>query len=81
MKSQQEIEIQQRAKLKELIEWVGSQTRLAHELGVTKQVVNNWVARGRISAACAILVEEKTAGLFTKEALRPDVTVWSNSNV
>ena len=81
MKSQEEIKKQQSNKLSELLVWVGSQTRLAHELDVTKQTVGNWVSRGRISAACAVLVEEKTAGLFTKEMLRPDVTTWSNKNV
>lgn len=76
MKSIAIIKQQQQEQLNKLIEWVGSQTRLADELGVTKQTVHNWLSRGRISAVCATLVEEKTAGLFKRTDLRPDVVVW-----
>lgn len=76
MKSIAIIKKQQQEQLNKLIEWVGSQTRLADELGVTKQTVHNWLIRGRISAVCATLVEEKTAGLFKRTDLRPDVVVW-----
>ena len=76
MKSQADIEKQQKEQLTKLIEWVGSQRRLADELNVSKQVVGNWVARGRISATCATLVEKKTDGLFKRDSLRPDVINW-----
>lgn len=76
MKSIKEIKKQQRDELIKLVEWVGSQARLARELNTSNQVVYSWVKRGRISATAAMMVEKKTDGLFTKESLRPDVTAW-----
>ena len=78
MKSELQIKQQQKEQLYKLTAWVGSQRRLADELGVSKQTVNNWIKRGRISAVCATLVEEKTTGLFKRDDLRPDVIVWSD---
>ena len=72
----EEIERAQRVELLHLIAWVGSQTRLASQLNVSRQTVHNWVSRGRISALKAIEVEDKTDGLFKKEVLRPDVIEW-----
>ena len=68
-------EMEQR-KLTELVEYVGGQASLARFLGVSRQSVNEWVSRGRISATAAIEVENLTNGLFKKEDLRPDVTQW-----
>ena len=76
MKSELQIKAQQKEQLYKLTEWVGSQRRLADELGVSKQTVHNWIKRGRISAVCATLVQEKTDGLFKRDDLRPDVIVW-----
>ena len=76
MKSELQIREQQKEQLYKLTAWVGSQRRLADELGVTRQTVHNWIKRGRISALCATLVEEKTKGLFKRDNLRPDVVVW-----
>lgn len=76
MLSMEQIRQQQKDQLSKLLEWVGSQKRLADELGESKQTVHNWIKRGRISATAAILVEEKTAGLFKKSDLRPDVVEW-----
>ena len=76
MKSIEELKEQQRGELKALIDWAGSQTRLAHYLSISPQVVSNWVARGRISASMAIEVEKVTKGAFTKRQLRPDVIKW-----
>ena len=70
------IEAQQAQSLKELIEWAGSQAVLSGALGVSQQVVGNWVARGRISAVMAAKAEQVTEGAFTKEYMRPDVQVW-----
>lgn len=67
---------QQREELGRLLDWAGSQTNLATFLGVSAQVVNAWVKRGRISAAEAIRVQELTGGEFQKRALRPDVHSW-----
>ena len=49
---------------------------LSGALGVSQQVVGNWVARGRISAVMAAKAEQVTEGVFTKEYMRPDVQVW-----
>lgn len=71
-----EVTQRQKDNLYKLIAWVGSQSRLAKQLGVSRQTVNNWISRGRISATAAIEVERKTDGLFKKEDLRPDVVQW-----
>lgn len=76
MQSYTEIMNQQEKALNSLIEWAGTQTRLAHNLGVSPQVVSAWVKRGRISACMAIEVEKLTKGRFTKRDLRPDVIKW-----
>lgn len=68
-------EMEQR-KLTDLVEYVGGQASLARFLGVSRQSVNEWVSRGRISATAAIEVEKLTNGLFKKEDLRPAVTQW-----
>lgn len=70
------IQKQQKEQLQLLIEWYGNQAALAHFMGVSPQVVHNWVKRGRISAKCAIKAEYKTDGRLTKEQLRPDVLQW-----
>jgi len=72
----EEIKKAQAEQLGALLVWFGSQKMAAHMLGVSKQTVSNWVARGRISAVCAIKAEEETKGEFTKELLRPDVLEW-----
>lgn len=64
--------------LLKLIEWFGSQKMLAAELGVSKQVVSNWVARGRISSSMADKAQKATSNGVKKEDLRPDVLEWFN---
>lgn len=76
MKSYKELEQQMKEQLEKLVEWSGSQVRLAHCLNVSRQVVHSWVKRGRISASMAIEVEKITKGRFTKRDLRPDVIKW-----
>jgi DNA-binding transcriptional regulator YdaS (Cro superfamily) len=71
-----EVTQRQKDNLHKLIAWTGSQSRLAKQLGVSRQTVNNWISRGRISATAAIEVDRKTDGLFKKEDLRPDVVQW-----
>ena len=80
MKSFKEIEKQRRLSLIRLIEFAGSQSRLARALNVSPQVVRGWVKRGRISATYAKVAEKETNGFLTKEELRPDVTVWSGQD-
>ncbi|HHC0136932.1 TPA: transcriptional regulator, partial [Klebsiella pneumoniae] len=72
----EQIREMEQKKLSELIDYVGGQSQLARFLGVSKQAVNQWVSRGRISATAAIHVEALTGGAFRKEDLRPAVTKW-----
>lgn len=76
MLSHQQIKQKQASELIRLIDYVGSQSSLAAQLEVPRQVVSNWVKRGRISATMATIVERKTSGLFTRKNLRPDVATW-----
>lgn len=73
---QKRIKQQQADQLDKCIKHFGTQSRMARALGVSRFVVNRWVARGRISATMAIEVERVTGGLFKKEEMRPDVTHW-----
>ena len=76
MKSFEVIKQEQAAALLKLIKFAGGQSRLARGLGVSRQVVNEWVKRGRISAMMAIEAEKETNGYVTKGELRPDVENW-----
>lgn len=76
MITQQDILKQQKDALNELIEMYGGQSQLGRTLGLDRQVVNNWVKRGRISATYAIKAEQLTGGTIRKEYLRPDVRNW-----
>lgn len=71
-----QIETMQRQSLQSLIDWAGGQSSLARLLGVTDQVVSNWVTRGRISATMAAEAERQSRGLFSRRNLRPDVLDW-----
>jgi DNA-binding transcriptional regulator YdaS (Cro superfamily) len=62
--------------LNKAVEYFGSQKNLAIATGATKQTVNNWIKRGKISATAAIEVERLTKGEITKQKLRPDVVAW-----
>ena len=77
MLSGNEIKDQQAAELARLIEYVGGQSALAAQLDIPRQVVSNWVSRGRISACMATEVERKTKGMFVRRELRPDVATWA----
>lgn len=72
----EKIKQQQKDKLTCLISYFGGQSQLAKKMGVSNQAVFNWVARGRISAKCAIIAEVESGGDFKKEDLRPDVLEW-----
>lgn len=74
--SQEEINQKNKGALLALLAWVGTRKRLAEQCGVSPQAVYDWVKRGRISATCAKIVDEKTDGLFKKEYLRVDVKEW-----
>lgn len=49
---------------------------VADALGVNLGTVNQWFARGRISAKKAIEVESITNGDINKKFMRPDVADW-----
>lgn len=72
----EQIKEMEQSKLTELVEYMGGQASLARFLGVSRQSVNEWVMRGRISATAAIEVDNLTSGKFKKEDLRPAVTNW-----
>lgn len=72
----EQIKEMEERKLSELIDYVGGQAALARFVGVSRQSVNEWVSRGRISATAAIDIERLTGGVFKKEDLRPAVTQW-----
>lgn len=72
----EQIKEMEERKLSELIDYVGGQAALARFVGVSRQSVNEWVSRGRISATAAIDIERLTDGRFKKEDLRPAVTQW-----
>ena len=74
--SKEQIKLKQSAELMRLIDYVGSRSALASQLGVTYDVVNMWVARGRISATHATQVERLSGGKFKRKDLRPDVANW-----
>ena len=76
MKSFEQIKKEQASALDRLIQFCGSQARLARALDVSPQVVQNWVKRGRISATAAIDIERESNGAFTRQELRPDVESW-----
>lgn len=72
----EQIKEMEKKALDALIEHMGGQASLARFLGVSRQSVNEWVSRGRISATAAIEVDKLTNGLFKREDLRPAVTQW-----
>jgi DNA-binding transcriptional regulator YdaS (Cro superfamily) len=72
----EQLEAQEREQIKRAVDWAGSQRRLASYLGVSRQVVNGWVSRGRISATKAAELEKATNGYFKKSEMRPDVKEW-----
>ena len=72
----EQIKEMEQSKLTELVEYMGGQASLARFLGVSRQSVNDWVMRGRISETAAIDVERLTSGKFKKQDLRPAVTNW-----
>lgn len=80
MKSHNQVKTEQALSLSRLIVWAGGQSALARGLNVDRQVVHQWIKRGRISAMMAIEAERETNGWITKEELRPDVTNWINEN-
>ena len=58
--------------LEKAIEQLGGQAALSRELGVSIQVIGNWLARGVPVARCPD-VERVTAGAVRCEELQPDV--------
>ena len=72
----EKIKQKQERELARLLEYFGTLTHLAHELGTSPQTCFNWLARKKISKAGAIKAQQVTNGKFKKEQLRPDVITW-----
>jgi len=53
-----------------------NKSSLAKALNVSRQTVNNWFKRGRISATQAIFAEQLEQVTITKEEMRPDIKEW-----
>lgn len=69
---------QMKAQVERLVS-VFTATGIASISGNSRQTVNNWIARGRISAQAAHEVcqlPEVAAHGFTRELMRPDVKFW-----
>ena len=71
------IKSQQKYQLFRLLDiFEGNQSAMAKRLCVSRQAVNNWFARGRISKRGAKKAEIITKGAIKKQDLRPDVLEW-----
>lgn len=81
MKPYNQVKKEQKEAMDKLLEFAGTQKRLADALGAPPTTVSGWVSRGRISATMAIVAERVTSGEITKEELRPDIESWSADNV
>ena len=57
--------------IEKAIQIVGSQQKLADELGVRKQAVTKW--RKRVPAERVLGIEDATGGEVTRHELRPDL--------
>lgn len=63
-----------------VIDAAGGPHKLAEEIGVKPQTVDNWVYLSmRVSREGAIAIEQAFDGV-TKESLRPDVTDWDRES-
>lgn len=55
------------------IDLFGSQALLAKEIGVSPQVISNWIKRGNIPAEYCPDIDRATNGRVRCEELRPDL--------
>lgn len=56
----------------------GGQSGLAERIGISPQVVHNWIRRGNVPADHCPDIEAVTQGTVTCEELRPDLAKqWS----
>lgn len=78
--SYEELQLQQRTALADLIKWAGTPSRLAMLYGYTPPTVWFWTKHGRISKEGALRASEITGGLFTFEQLRPDLAEKASYN-
>jgi DNA-binding transcriptional regulator YdaS (Cro superfamily) len=62
--------------LKKAIRMIGSQQKLASELGVARSAINHWLNRGTgISLENALHIETLTNGSIKAESLMPSATM------
>lgn len=59
------------AKLKQIVAQAGGVTAVAKAVGVSPQVVSNWIKRGQVSALFVVPFEAVTGA--SRHELRPDV--------
>ena len=53
--------------------YCGGQASLARKIGVSPQVVQQWIAKNQTPPARVIAVERATGGRVTRSELRPDL--------
>lgn len=59
--------------IEQAISICGNQSALAEKIGVTPQVVHNWLRRGNVPADYCPAIDRATAGVVRCEDLRPDL--------
>lgn len=69
----EKIILQQIAQVNRMIDYFGSQTAVADQLGVTRQAVSLWLSKGKVSKSGAYRAEIYDPKYFKKEEIRPDV--------
>lgn len=68
---------QNREALENLLQYFnGNKAQMASTLGVSRNIVSTWFAKGRIGRKGAVAAGAIKAIPFTKEQLRPDVKNW-----
>jgi len=60
--------------IKKAVDYVGNQTELAKQLGVTRQAISNWVRlKSPVGVKHAVKIQEVTNGEVKFYDLRPDI--------
>ncbi|MEY2666377.1 MAG: hypothetical protein RLZZ384_548 [Pseudomonadota bacterium] len=59
--------------IEKIIEFFGTQYRLAKALNIKPQNVTQWIAANQIPLKQAINIEKASNGKITREQIRPDI--------
>jgi DNA-binding transcriptional regulator YdaS (Cro superfamily) len=78
LKSGEDIKLQQRDQMVQLLEWIGSPKRLAATIGVTIEAVYAMKKRGCITKNGATIIHMASDGRFDRDEMRPDVIHWDD---